>query len=181
MSERRFWLREKTAAAHRDLEGVVGALDTIPSYTHYVEGLYRGRQPVETWLQSLAWPDFFEDWRPIAIGAALERDLADLDRPLPPLDPFTPPDATVSDLLGVLYVLEGSSLGARVVLRRAMALGLDAGFGARHLARQASDGGWPHFVKLLDAAPALDLERTGRAAVATFDAMLQAMGGHVVA
>ncbi|BCW87008.1 hypothetical protein sos41_01340 [Alphaproteobacteria bacterium SO-S41] len=181
MSERRFWLRDKTAPSHRALEGMVGPLDTIPAYSHFVEGLYRGRQPVESWLKNLAWPELFKDWRPILIGPALAKDLADLDRPLPPLAPFTPPGATVSDLLGVLYVLEGSSLGARVVLRQALALGLDAGFGARHLALQASDGGWPHFVRLLDSADHPDMERVGRAAVATFDAMHQAMSGHVVA
>jgi heme oxygenase len=52
----------------------------------------------------------------------------------------------------VHYVLEGSSLGARVLRRQAAALGMSAGHGARHLwAQTAAPENWRAFVEALNA------------------------------
>jgi heme oxygenase len=181
MSSRRFWLREFTARSHADLEAVVGAFDDLAAYRRYALGLYRGRAPIERWLGAVAWPSHFADWRPSLIADALGQDLTDLGIDRPPHGPPPPLSGGVEDLLGTAYVLEGSGLGAKLVYRRASALGLDDRFGARHLADQAKASGWKRFVDLLETAPAPDMDRVGKAALLTFDAMRDAMAGHAAA
>ncbi|MDY6962674.1 MAG: biliverdin-producing heme oxygenase, partial [Pseudomonadota bacterium] len=101
-----------------------------------------------------------------------------LDMPRPGLSciqtmPAIGPD--LESLLGTLYVIEGSSLGARVLYRRAQKLGLTEIFGARHLAAQAQSGErWKRLLELLEAAPELDLDRTVEASEAMFFAVGQA-------
>jgi heme oxygenase len=80
--------------------------------------------------------------------------------------------------LGVAYVLEGSALGARLLARRAAALGFDADHGARHLARQTSDmDRWKRFLGELDAIPAEDREQVIAGAASAFDFALAAYAG----
>ena len=77
-------------------------------------------------------------------------------------------------LLGTLYVVEGSALGARILYRRAQELGLSGEFGARHLSVQSESlTRWRQLVKLLDEAPELDLERI----VAASETAFAAVGG----
>ena len=77
-----------------------------------------------------------------------------------------------AELLGALYVLEGSALGARLIMKSAQALGLGATFGARHLAAQAGDAlAWRSYLDLLLNAPLDDAGEATlhRAAAAVFD------------
>ncbi len=55
---------------------------------------------------------------------------------------------------GVRYVLEGSALGGRMLLREAAAIGLSAAHGARYLAGEGADAGrhWADFLAELDRA-----------------------------
>lgn len=56
--------------------------------------------------------------------------------------------------LGWAYVFEGSSLGARLLLRQAGALGFDGRAGARYLNEHAASSGWPDLLRQLeDATP----------------------------
>ena len=72
-------------------------------------------------------------------------------------------------LFGALYVLEGSSLGARILFKRAQALGLSAAFGARHLALlSGSIDGWRSFLDRLEGADPFGLELAVTASHATF-------------
>ena len=48
-------------------------------------------------------------------------------------------------------MLEGSALGARILVKRAASLGFSDAFGARHLCAQTADPtAWSRFVELLD-------------------------------
>lgn len=60
---------------------------------------------------------------------------------------------SVPAALGWLYVAEGSNLGAAVILKLATPLGVDAHFGASHLAPAAEGvaSHWRHFTTALDA------------------------------
>ena len=84
----------------------------------------------------------------------LARDLADLgltrDQGVP-----ADPDMPLQQALGWLYVAEGSTLGAGVLLKAVRALGLSDRFGARHLAGAPEGRGraWKRFVQTLDAVP----------------------------
>lgn len=76
-------------------------------------------------------------------------------------------DATAAVAAGWLYVAEGSKLGAAVLFKAAGALGLDAGFGARHLAVQGEGRAqaWRRFTAALDGL-ALTAEEDEAAAAA---------------
>lgn len=157
---RRFVLRDRTAAAHAMVETLVGTLVSLASYQRYVSGLHRFRAPVEAGLSTASWPDAFGTWRPLMLAETLRQDMADLGLPavVPPAP--TPPPSDMAGLLGLLYVLEGSALGAAVLLPRARALGLGAAFGARHLALQtdAAARNWQSFVALMETADPLDID-----------------------
>lgn len=145
-------LRTHTAPLHTELDRMVGGFETREQYLPYLRHTYRFRHMVEPAVLGAAfWPV-----RPIAAEAA--RDLADLGAPLP-VCPVIAPLTDPSETLGALYVLEGSSVGARLLYRRAQALGLTETFGARHLAEQASQPQrWPEFLNLLNDGSA-HLER----------------------
>lgn len=86
---------------------------------------------------------------------AVEHDLADLDQDLDP-NSTPPPVDTRTDApaaMGWLYVSEGSTLGAAILLKQARALGLSETFGARHMAAPAAGRGqaWRTFTATLDA------------------------------
>lgn len=172
---RRFWLRERTAKAHAELEHLVGSLESRAAYERYAAGLHRGRNPMERWLEGIDLRPHLGPWRPTFICNILERDLSDLGLVVPASAPLPNPPERQEEILGRLYVLEGSGLGARVVLRRARSIGLDETFGARHLALQAAAAGWAGFVDRLESAPDLDMDRMGEAAAEMFAAMQDAM------
>ena len=58
----------------------------------------------------------------------------------------------VYERLGWAYVFEGSSLGARMLLRQARTLGFDDRAGARYLNEHAASSGWPDVLRQLEAA-----------------------------
>jgi heme oxygenase (biliverdin-IX-beta and delta-forming) len=99
----------------------------------------------------------------------LAADLADLQaEPLPQQGPVPTLDPT--GLVGVLYVLEGSSLGARVIARDAYHLGLCATYGARHLGRQVQAlETWRGLLALLEDGDTFNLASAVAAANAVFD------------
>lgn len=167
-SERRFDLRKRTHAAHERLDAAVGAFVTLDDYRGYVVRLGEFRAAIEAALLDIAWPADW-CWRPTAVAGPLADDAIDLgllpaDRSKPDIDLADP-----NSLLGALYVLEGSTLGARVLRQRAGALGLDETFGARHLALMSNDiAHWQSFLLLLDNAPDFDIERAAASANAVF-------------
>ncbi len=79
-------------------------------------------------------------------------------------------------ILGALYVLEGSALGARVIASRIVDLGVNAEFGGRHLNQQIADGrSWGAYLDILEHAR-LNAEEENDCvseALATFDCFIQ--------
>lgn len=163
----RFALREATADVHSQLEEVVGRLDAPSAYARYVRGMHAFRTALEPMLPKRS------GWRTTLLCEALADDMDDLG-----LAPASPPrlDASVDAdwLLGAHYVLEGSALGARVLVKQVAALGFGEEFGARHLWLQARGVGWGDFVRVLDAQTA-DVGLAIAGARATFAAAADAM------
>ncbi len=156
---RRFALRERTSQLHAAVDAAVGSFETTAGYARYLSGIHRFRADVEKGLETVDWPQTFGAWRPQAVAALAKADLDDLGlrgrSGLSPVFDLADP----SHLIGALYVLEGSSLGARVLYTRAQALGLSDSHGARHLALQANGlDNWRGFLTLLDAMDGFDLE-----------------------
>lgn len=172
---RRFILREETAPAHALLDAQVGAFYDLASYRRYLRGMEAFRAPYEAALTQIPWPEAFGTWRPQMIGDLLRADIADLGTSaLPPLAPVTL-SGNLEPMLGVLYVLEGSSLGARILHQRARKLELTDTWGARHLARQASGTqNWVEFLTILEEAFDIDIHTVCGASLTVFAAATKA-------
>ncbi|GGB36297.1 heme oxygenase [Sphingomonas metalli] len=149
-------LKAATTDAHERLDRRIMELDPFASRLRYAafvqvqHGFHTALAPLYADHElGLLIPDLTRRSRLDAI----EADLADLDRPLPP--PAAALDLGPAAALGWLYVAEGSSLGAAILLRHAAALKLRPDFGARHLAGHEAgrSAHWRSFTAALDAAP----------------------------
>jgi heme oxygenase (biliverdin-IX-beta and delta-forming) len=166
---RRTALKEATADAHAALDALVGSFQSLDDYRRYLSGIAAFRLPVEAWLSSADMPQELDGYEPHLVHRELEADLADLDTPPPTHRPaFIPPDG--AGVIGLLYVLEGSSLGARLLAKRAEALGLSAEFGARHLFSQARNfASWRAFSQRMENVRGYDERTAARWANTAFD------------
>ncbi|WP_435168549.1 biliverdin-producing heme oxygenase [Falsirhodobacter sp. 1013] len=161
LSDRRWQLRDATAAAHHALDTTVGGFDTRESYLSYLRSNYRFRAAVEPGLTGVD----HGHWHPRRLLDDLRRDMADLGLPLPEVS--AAPALSGSALIGRLYVLEGAALGSQILRKRALSLGFDATFGARHLSGNVAN--WTAFLPLLDSATPFDADQAAHGATLTFD------------
>jgi heme oxygenase (biliverdin-IX-beta and delta-forming) len=171
----RIALRNMTKGEHEKLDSIIGEFFDADSYARYLRGMAAFREGVEHRLSLADFPGGFGRWWPNTILPQLKRDLTDLGQQTSyaPVN-FDIPEDTIS-LLGVLYVLEGSSLGARLLARRAAAIGYSADFGARHLAAQTSrPDAWTALVRLLSDIKPADNDKAIEAARKTFLAAIDA-------
>lgn len=130
-------LKAATADIHDRLDSRIMALDPFSARDRYVRFL-RAQHGFHTTIAPLyaaaELQALFPDLASRARGPLIAADLADLAVAAEGEDT---PDLTgipVAEALGWLYVAEGSALGAAFLLKAAAGIGLDAGFGARHLA-----------------------------------------------
>ncbi|WP_395494540.1 biliverdin-producing heme oxygenase [Acetobacter sp. KSO5] len=167
-SSRRFFLRDRTHHEHTELDQLIGPLTSEPAYRRYLKSLAAFRIGAEQAMSTVRWPESLAGWAPVSLSVMMQADLKDLQEIHHPMPDFPPP-ASLPALLGVLYVLEGSSLGARFLARQVSALGYTQDFGARHLAIQtASPDNWQHFLRLLESAPEWDADVAADAAHGLF-------------
>ncbi len=174
--DRRQRLRRATNAAHRRLDGLIdhaGLLNSRARYELYLHATWAARRPAEQALERAGIAGFYAGWPSRQVSDALSQDVFDVSKSRP-ADPTGEPSEILgtAESLGVLYVLEGSALGARVLGARAAGIGMTACFGARHLAHQISQpGAWAAFTDLLARTPMTDPEEDQciAAAIATFE------------
>jgi len=85
-------------------------------------------------------------------AAAVKADLADLDTEVPEPVAGALSNPSKAQALGWLFVSEGSKLGAGILIKRAMGLGLSDTFGARHLGEPTGGRGqgWKAFIKTIN-------------------------------
>lgn len=165
---RRAALRRHVHDAHEQLDALIGELETRGDYLRYLRGIAAFRIAAEQALRAVAYPDWFDGWRPVSTVSALQEDVRILGVEVPDMPAIAPPNGE-SALLGMLYTIEGSALGARLIARRAGALGLDSRNGAGHLAVQTgAPENWRVFLALLEKAPVFDEDEAGSAASALF-------------
>lgn len=176
-------LRAATASAHRTVEAAMPALDptlTRARYERLLAAFYGLYAPLEPLYLAAA-------GAPATAGLALvdraklpllARDLAVFGHaaaalPALPRCRALPVVASPSAALGVLYVVEGATLGGRVILRHLRgALDLDPSRGAAFFHGYGTHTGamWKRFTAHVESAPELDLEAAIEAARATFTA-----------
>jgi heme oxygenase len=173
---RRETLRRATGAAHKTLEAGIGDLADYSNYRNYVAGLLAFRAVAEPYVAAWRRPGHWGDWQPTRIATDLAVDAIALDvQPRIVRWPAEPDNA--AQAIGFLYVLEGSALGARVLLRNREALP-PGERGLRHLQRQAGSlDNWRAFVDRLETEPDLDVDETARSASLAFELAAQAMRG----
>lgn len=138
-------LRETTRPAHDQLDGLfAGGLRDQAGYVGYLSGMHTFLGAARDALPALH-----------AALARIEDDLATAGIAAP----ACPSPVAIGDgaLLGWRYVIDGSALGARILLRQAQALGHDAGRGARFLAAHAAGDGWSATRRELAAFPPDDV------------------------
>lgn len=157
-------LRSHTADQHQKLDDAVGAFHTVEGYARFVRQSYSFRAATERAIPPSV------DWSVIPLSGLLANDLDDLGEAPDEQIRFPSASADPDYWLGVAYVLEGSALGARLLVRRAAALGFSGTRGARHLAVQAETGSrWRDFQGRLDAAPVAAHQAMLAGAAAAFD------------
>ncbi|WP_422010645.1 biliverdin-producing heme oxygenase [Reyranella sp.] len=115
-------LRAATAALHDEVDArFSGPFETDKSaYAAFLVALARAVRPLEAALEEGGVERILPDWAERRRSQALERDLEILAVPVPAAIPVgvTRDEARV---YGRLYVLEGSRLGGRVLVKRALA------------------------------------------------------------
>jgi heme oxygenase len=182
-------LRAATRPMHEAIEAeldIAVRLNSIGAYRSFLEDLLRLYRPLEKALQAVAWQGSGIDFdRRRKIGW-LEADLIDLKHTRASLDAL--PDfhreawpTSLPEALGALYVIEGSTLGGRVILQRlAPILGVSAAWAGSFLNGYGRRTGsmWQAFVASLNAAeaPETDAPIIEASAVATFASFGAALG-----
>jgi heme oxygenase len=174
----RFQLREETGALHAKLDATIGDLNSLDGYRLYLSRLFRFRELLETMMSNIP-VGVSPRWRVVGVADAIKRDLEDIGSNAPtPAIPGEGIEQRLRDpayFLGACYVLEGSSLGARLIYQRAKALGLTGDHGARHLSLQINDRDrWPRFLAILESHEG-DAEATMCGAIDMFEAALRAL------
>ncbi|MCI1187347.1 biliverdin-producing heme oxygenase [Hymenobacter sp. DH14] len=146
---------------------------TAAETAQFLARMYGFVQPYEAALRRHA-PAFGPDWQLEQRYRAhfILEDLARLGYPAePPLCPALPPLETRAQLLGAMYVLEGSTLGGQVIARQLAAAGID---GRTFFASRAERTGplWKQFGQLLEAAAASeDADAIVASAILTFQTL----------
>ena len=167
-------LKSATAREHSALEKLIGRLDDHSAYRRYARGMHAFRTSIEGCLCTAS---ALVEWRPQCLSDELTRDLTDIGAiPLARTVEFSHAARTTPFTLGVLYVLEGSALGARLLCKQVEALGLTHQYGARHLWKQAASlEPWRAFVGLLQRRTPGEVEEMAAGANAAFATAAAAM------
>ena len=179
-------LKADTMATHEVLDKRIMAsspFDNPRNYARFLQAQYAFLRDVDALYEHAGLADLLPDLEQRRRYDSIAADLRDLEAPLP-ADAAEPPFGTELDLataLGWLYVSEGSKLGAAILYKLAGKIGLDAQFGARHLAGHPDGRArhWRDFTAVLDTAP-LDAGGEQRV-IAGARAAFMRMHGHVEA
>ena len=110
-------LRDATAAAHRELDAQLSSFDltVLTGYRRFLQASAGALLPLEAALVAAGVTDIFPDWPERSRSAAITADLGRLRSAAP--SPVSVLPLTPGGLLGTMYVLEGSRLGAKFLLK----------------------------------------------------------------
>ncbi len=147
-------LRRATDHMHRAVDDRFAALlvQGPAGYERFLCASAAAVLPLERALARAGIERLWPDWPHHVRSAALEADLAILDVELPKQQP-EPDLGSEAEMLGVLYVLEGSRLGGAYILRELRNAADPARLGAiGYLAHGAGEGLWPRFLQHLEAS-----------------------------
>lgn len=181
--EARARLKHETAELHAWVEGRMALprrLASEESYRALLERFIGFVMPIEVELARFAWPD------DLAFPARRKADLLGRDLLLLGHTPASllhltrfaavPALPTLAAAFGCLYVLEGSTLGGRIILRRVRAsLGREAGSGVAYFEGYGSRTGamWSSFLATLarEVTERRAIDEAVQGAATTFEAL----------
>ncbi len=171
-------LRRATTELHAELDRCVAPLlsEGAAEYAAFLRGTAAALFPIEHALETAGVAAIIPDWNERSRRQTLARDLAEFGGNAPSTTPFAaiPSDAYA---FGVLYVLEGSRLGAASLVRL-VARHPDARVHAatRYLNHGAGLKLWPRFVAQLEISePVRNAPQEAvSGAIATFEAFAAA-------
>ncbi|MFL6607228.1 MAG: biliverdin-producing heme oxygenase [Pseudomonas sp.] len=151
-------LNQITHEPHGKLDALVKAhapFETQASYARFVVAQYQFQSELVALYNDAQLTALIADLPARCRAEAAKADLADLDTEVPAPVAGAVNNPTQAEALGWLFVSEGSKLGAAFLIKRAVALGMNETFGARHLAEPAGGRaeGWKTFTRTLDELP----------------------------
>lgn len=157
-------LRSETAEAHERLDALFSRFDLSdrPGYAAFLQAQAGAFLAVEAALDCAGAGELLHDWEKRRRSEALLGDLRALALPHRPAT--SPVFVTEADILGGVYVLEGSRLGG-AVLRRTVPRSLPTAF-----LSHGEPSAWRRFVEVLDqrlTSPA-DLSQAALVATSVF-------------
>lgn len=161
-------LKIATAAAHARVDSLAARFDLSDcnGYAEFLTAHAAVLIPFEQMLAENGVNSVLADWPERSRSGALMRDLDILRAELRAVP--VPLFSTEAEIFGALYVLEGSRLGARFLLR---GVNEDAVSGATHYLRHGDTKLWPTFLEALESSRevASDFSSTLDAALTTFE------------
>jgi len=164
-------LRHETAQAHSRLETFIETCDFFGNATRYaafLQAAHAFQNEAEKALDECGAATVIPDWPRRRRAGSARQDLVALGHAVDPAPTATLTKvATPEWVLGVAYVLEGSTLGGGVLLKAVARLNISAGQGASFLASYGSERGamWQAFLATL-----ADWETRGIARTKVIDA-----------
>ncbi|MCF7200714.1 biliverdin-producing heme oxygenase [Pseudomonas oligotrophica] len=143
-------LRNATAALHRQVDAAFSAfrLEQADDYRRFLRAHARVIPALEQALGASAATAHLPDWPQRCRSNALLADLAELDEAPPPA-PFVALGDDEGAFWGAAYVLEGSRLGAQLLLQRVRQGAAERP--QRYLGHAAGETLWPRFLQRLEA------------------------------
>lgn len=168
-------LRDATAAAHRELDAQLSSFDltVFSGYRRFLQASAGALLPLEAALVEAGVAKLFPDWPERARSRVIATDLERLGRDAHATVSVSP--MTPSGVLGTMYVLEGSRLGAKFLLKMVA----DAGDpriveATGYLSHGAGKRLWQSFLARLASDDSCDAEEAIDAARVAFAAFEQA-------
>lgn len=168
-------MRDATAAAHRELDAQLSSFDltVFHGYRRFLQASAGALLPLEAALVEAGVAKLLPDWPERARSHAIAADLARLGRDAQAtvfVSPMTP-----SGVLGTMYVLEGSRLGAKFLLKTvADAADPRIGEATAYLSHGAGKRLWQSFLSKLASEDTCDEDEAIEAARAAFAAFERA-------
>lgn len=159
-------LRSATSDCHAEVDARFSPMvaGDQPRYGEFLSASATALWPLERALRAANVEDILPDWTERSRSAALRADLADLGIPAPAAT-AAPKIKDDAFLFGVLYVLEGSRLGAKLLTRRVLAEGTPSMHRAtRYLRHGDGKPFWQTFLSRLESSIAV--RRSPKCAVA---------------
>lgn len=150
-------LRDATAAAHRELDAQLSSFDltVLAGYRRFLQASAGALLPLEAALVEARVADLFPDWPERTRSAAITADLGRLGSAVQ--STVSVPPLTSSGMLGAMYVLEGSRLGAKFLLRElAEATDPRIAQATSYLSHGAGKRLWQSFLSRLESEESCD-------------------------